>query len=173
MNILNTTYDIYTNQTFLRRVAIPVFSAELHLHNKSEAVRKQLDGLELALKENKALRLFGIVVEILNPYENIMFYNQIMLFDESGNEHTKTYNYWGRTFSTVPLWKNPWFLLFTFIYGTCGILCSENWCEYCRRCNLADLAAGVNAKPGEFIFFIFFCIFYPLGLYITFFLECR
>ena len=74
MSLLQTKYGVYSlYYKRWKQIHIPMYSAELHPQNKSKIVKEQWEGLKNALSaESKGLRLNSIMIEILNPYNNIV-----------------------------------------------------------------------------------------------------
>eukprot|EP00942_MAST-04A_sp_MAST-4A-sp1_P001215 g1215.t1 len=74
ISLLQRKYGVYSvYHKRWKRIAVPIYSAELHPQNKSKIVKKQWDGLKKALvAESKGLRLRDLTIEVLNPYDNII-----------------------------------------------------------------------------------------------------
>ena len=84
MSLLQRKYNIYSvfHERWGGWITIPIYSAELHPQNKSKIVMKQWEGLEKALAaESKGFRLQRVVIEVLNPYDNIVLLPEISIPD--------------------------------------------------------------------------------------------
>ena len=78
---------------------VPIYSAELHPSNRSKIVSRQLEGIKKALDvENKALRLYEIIIEVLNPYKHRWYTIESNLREKT----TKTYAFYIQSFDTTP-----------------------------------------------------------------------
>eukprot|EP00942_MAST-04A_sp_MAST-4A-sp1_P000443 g443.t1 len=119
MSLLQSKYDVYSvYHEWWRQISIPMYSAELHSQNSSNAVKKQRDGLKTALAiESRALRLESMYIEVLNPYDNIVLVVEIMEKDIT----TKKFQYYTRSLDTIPRSYNIMFITWTIIVGLCVI----------------------------------------------------
>ena len=93
---------------------IPIYSAELHPSNRSKIVSRQLDGIKKALDvENKSLRLFRLITEVLNPYKHRWYTIRSALPDKT----TKTYELYISSFDTTPMAENILYIVLIIVYG--------------------------------------------------------
>eukprot|EP00944_MAST-04C_sp_MAST-4C-sp1_P003586 g3586.t1 len=108
-------YSVYDERS--QRMTIPMYSAELHPQNKSKIVEKQFEGLKKALAaESKGLRLRRVMIEVLNPYEDIVLMPSATIPDTT----IKHFQLYIRSHDTISRHKNTRFIAWTIV----SLLCS-------------------------------------------------
>ena len=69
-----------------------MYSAELYPQNKSKIVKKQWEGLKSALEaEREGLRLYDVIIEVLNPYDNIVLIPRLEIEDTSPKKFSASF----------------------------------------------------------------------------------
>ena len=84
--LMKAKYGLYlhTGWCYVSCLSATISSAEMHQQNKSKMVNAQLEGLKMGLQTEKAvLRLYGLVVEVLNYYDARWYYVHLYIQDKT------------------------------------------------------------------------------------------
>eukprot|EP00944_MAST-04C_sp_MAST-4C-sp1_P001865 g1865.t1 len=116
VSLLNKTYGLYSllNEKYTS-VSVPIYSAELHTQNQSNAAMKQLLALRKAFaKEKRSLRLLEVWIEVLNPYTGMIHVVNIWIKDLP----LKTVQFNIPLFDTI---NNNRHFMYSVWHGLCGL----------------------------------------------------
>eukprot|EP00944_MAST-04C_sp_MAST-4C-sp1_P013549 g13549.t1 len=76
-------YSVYREVGFVMYswgyISVPIYSAEIKPENVSSVKKQQLMGLKTALTGNKNLRLYDVVVDLLDPFTHTMYHVDVWI----------------------------------------------------------------------------------------------
>ena len=111
-------------------IYIPFYSAEIHPSNLTAIYTKQSQGVKQVLaKENDALRIKDVIIELLNPYDHAYVKMNAWVDDEV----TKSLRYNNYGMSLTPKSENLWYVAISVIFLACVCWFTYTECSKFRR----------------------------------------